>query len=121
MGSATHQNEDTEVHMRMNWQLWNYYHRCGYKKNFWQTLFKLLRENRISESDPGEGQLKFADVYKRQLGKSFIKALRFYVAGNNLLEFSPFKLWDPEKNKNYADGSGYPLNRVFSVGFNANF
>ena len=58
---------------------------------------------------------------KSILGKSFIKALRFYVAGNNLLEFSPFKLWDPEKNKNYADGSGYPLNRVFSVGFNANF
>ena len=58
---------------------------------------------------------------KSILGKSFIKVLRFYVAGNNLLEFSPFKLWDPEKNKNYADGSGYPLNRVFSVGFNANF
>lgn len=58
---------------------------------------------------------------KNLLSKSFIKALRFYVSGNNLLEFSPFKLWDPEKNKNNADGSGYPLNRVFSVGFNANF
>lgn len=60
MGTATHQNEDTEVHMRMNWQLWNYYHRCGYKKDFWQTLFKRLRQDRIVESNPGEGQLKFA-------------------------------------------------------------
>jgi TonB-linked SusC/RagA family outer membrane protein len=53
--------------------------------------------------------------------KTFIKAMRFYVAGNNLIQFSPFKLWDPEKNQNYADGSGYPLNRVFSIGLNANF
>ena len=60
MGSATHQNEDTEIHMRMNWQLWNYYHRCGYKTDFWQTLFKLLRNDRIVESDPGGAQLKFA-------------------------------------------------------------
>ena len=60
MGSATHQYEDTELHMRMNWQLWNYYHRCGHKPDFWPTLFRLLREDRIVESDPGAGQLKFA-------------------------------------------------------------
>lgn len=60
MGTSTHMNEDTEIHMRMNWQLWNYYHRCGYKPDFWPTLFKLLREDRITESNPGEGQLKFA-------------------------------------------------------------
>lgn len=53
------------------------------------------------------------------LQKSFIKSLRFYIAGNNLLTFSPFKLWDPEKGS--TDGSGYPLNRTFSIGFNANF
>lgn len=62
MGQATHQNEDTELHMRMNWQLWNYYHRCGYKPDFWQKLFKLLRENRITESNPGAGQLIFAKM-----------------------------------------------------------
>lgn len=55
-----HQGENTELHMRMNWQLWNYYHRCGFKPDFWPTLFKLLREDRINESDPGDGQLKFA-------------------------------------------------------------
>ena len=56
---------------------------------------------------------------KSLLQKNFIKSLRFYAAGNNLLQFSPFKLWDPEKGS--TDGSGYPLNRMFSIGFNANF
>ena len=78
MGDATHQGEDTEIHMRMNWQLWNYYHRCGYKPDFWQTLFKLLRENRIVENNPGEGQLKFAMMASK-------------AANENLTEF--FDLW----------------------------
>lgn len=78
MGNATHQNEDTEIHMRMNWQLWNYYHRCGYKPDFWQTLFKLLRQNRIVESDPGAGQLLFAKMASQ-------------AANENLTDF--FEMW----------------------------
>ena len=78
MGDATHQGEDTEIHMRMNWQLWNYYHRCGHNPRFWQTLFKLLREDRITESDPGAAQLKFA-----------MKASE--AANENLTDF--FDLW----------------------------
>lgn len=62
MGDATHMNEDTEIHLRMNWQMWNYYHRCGYQPNFWQTLFKLMRENRVPISDPGRKQLMFAKM-----------------------------------------------------------
>lgn len=78
MGTSTHQNEDTEIHLRMNWQLWNYYHRCGYKTDFWQTLFKLLRDNRITESDPGAGQLLFAKMASK-------------AANQNLTEF--FQIW----------------------------
>ena len=80
MGDATHQNEDTETHMRMNWQLWNYYHRCGIKKDFWQTLFKLMREeeNRIPESDPGKRQITFAKMASK-------------AAGEDLSDF--FSLW----------------------------
>lgn len=80
MGSATHQNEDTETHMRMNWQLWNYYHRCGFKKDFWPTLFKLMREqeNRVSDSNPGKRQLTFAMMACK-------------AAGQNLEDF--FDLW----------------------------
>ena len=55
-----YQGENTELHMRMNWQLWNYYHRCGHKPDFWQKLFKLMRENRISYDNPGAKQLLFA-------------------------------------------------------------
>lgn len=56
---------------------------------------------------------------KELMGKTFIKSLRFYLSGNNLLTFSKFKLWDPERGN--GDGSGYPPNRVVSFGFNANF
>ena len=43
MGDATHMNESTEIHMRLNWQLWNYFHRCGVDTEFWPKLFALLR------------------------------------------------------------------------------
>lgn len=80
MGTATHQGEDTETHMRMNWQLWNYYHRCGFKKDFWPTLFKLMREqeNKVPESNPGKRQLVFAMMACK-------------AAGQNLEDF--FELW----------------------------
>ncbi|MCH5330569.1 MAG: M60 family metallopeptidase, partial [Alistipes sp.] len=47
MGDATHMNESTEIHMRMNWQLWNYFHRCGFDPQFWPRLFYLLRTKYI--------------------------------------------------------------------------
>ncbi|WP_285829076.1 M60 family metallopeptidase [Bacteroides acidifaciens] len=80
MGDATHQGEDTEVHMRMNWQLWNYYHRCGYKTDFWQTLFKLMREEvgASYENDPGRKQLEFAKMASK-------------AANENLTDF--FEMW----------------------------
>lgn len=89
MGSATHQNEDTEVHMRMNWQLWNYYHRCGYKANFWQTLFKLMRENRIDESNPGAGQLLFAKMASKAANEDltdFFEMWGFFVPVDMTIE-----------------------------------
>ncbi len=61
MGDATHMNEDTETHMRMNWQLWNYFHRCNIKPDFWPTLFELMRELGLNEtSDCGRKQIEFA-------------------------------------------------------------
>ncbi|KAB5048298.1 carbohydrate-binding protein, partial [Bacteroides thetaiotaomicron] len=79
MGDATHQNEDTETHMRMNWQLWIYYHRCEYKTDFWQTLFKLMREVNMTEGeDPGKKQLEFAKMASK-------------AANQNLTDF--FEMW----------------------------
>ena len=57
---------------------------------------------------------------KKLLTRSgFIQSVRFYVAGNNLLTFSNFKLWDPEQGG--GEGASYPNNRVYSFGLNANF
>ena len=47
------------------------------------------------------------------------KMMRVYVSGTNLLTFSPFKYWDPEKGS--GNGLSYPLQRTFNLGFQFNF
>ncbi len=44
------------------------------------------------------------------------KNFRIYASATNLLTWSRFKLWDPEKGGN---GLGYPIQRVFNIGINA--
>lgn len=87
MGTATHQNEDTEIHMRMNWQLWNYFHRCGVMPDFWQKLFKKLRANPVPESDPGQKQMLFArlaaEVAQKDLS-DFFDMWCFFVPVDNV-------------------------------------
>ncbi|PRY97340.1 TonB-linked SusC/RagA family outer membrane protein [Marinilabilia salmonicolor] len=56
---------------------------------------------------------------KRILDKTFLSSGRIYLKGHNLYTFSSFDLWDPEKGG--GDGSGYPPNRVISLGFSTNF
>lgn len=50
--------------------------------------------------------------------KVFVKNLRVYFSGTNLLTFSSFKLWDPEMGGN---GLGYPVQRVFNLGAQISF
>ena len=64
MGTSTHQNEDTEIHMRMNWQLWIYYDLCKgneQEAKFWPKVFDIMRTTYkdVPESDPGARQLAF--------------------------------------------------------------
>ncbi|MDD3038571.1 TonB-dependent receptor [Bacteroides sp.] len=47
-----------------------------------------------------------------------ISSFRIYLSGSNLLLFSKFKLWDVEMA---GKGIGYPLQRVFNIGFNLTF
>lgn len=47
-----------------------------------------------------------------------MKNFRLYFSGTNLLTFSNFKLWDPEMAGN---GLGYPLQRVYNLGFQFTF
>ena len=77
-----YQGEDPEMHARMNWQLWNYYHRCGYNPQFFPTLFKLIRENRVSTQDPGENQMMYARMACRAANENltdFFERWGFFV------------------------------------------
>ena len=91
-GENVYQNEATEIHLRMHWQLFNYYHRCGYKPDFWPEMFKALRETRIVETNPGAAQLLFA--------KTACK-----VANEDLTEF--FDMWGFFKPVNNVAYSQY--------------
>lgn len=57
---------------------------------------------------------------KTVLNRTFIKSLRIYLAGTNLLTFSKFKLWDPEL-LDTTNGAKYPNNMTLTIGINANF
>lgn len=69
--------------------------------------FLRLKQAEIGYSIPGN--------WKKRL---HLDTFRFYLSGTNLLLFSKFKLWDVEMAGN---GLGYPLQRVFNVGFNLTF
>lgn len=98
MGTSTHQNEDTEIHMRMNWQLWIYYDLCmGHenKSEYWPKVFDLMRTKyKVPESDPGKRQMAFAKAASE-------------AAGQNLTDF--FETWgffkpvDNESVNQYGD------------------
>ena len=60
LGSVTHKNEDAELHMRMQWQLWNYFHRLGNMPDFFPKLFKYLRANPLVYASPGTAQMQYA-------------------------------------------------------------
>lgn len=53
-----------------------------------------------------------------ELGYSFYK-FRVYAAGTNLLTFSPFDLWDPEKGS--GNGLSYPIQQTAKIGIQFNF
>lgn len=95
MGSSTHQNEDTEIHMRMNWQLWIYYELCkGNEKEakFWPEVFRIMRTTyrNVPESDPGARQLAFVkavcDAAQEDLTDFFETWGLFKVVNNEQVE-----------------------------------
>lgn len=59
LGNAT--KADTELQMRMYWQLWIYFHGCGIKTDFYPLLFKYLREVNLKNPmrSPGQAQIDF--------------------------------------------------------------
>ncbi|MDR1004541.1 MAG: M60 family metallopeptidase [Prevotellaceae bacterium] len=85
-----------EIHMRMHWQLWNYYHRCGYMPDFWQKLFKALRKEPLNGNrSPGHAQLLFAMTASR-------------IANENLTDFFDFWGFLTPVNTEVDDYGKYP-------------
>lgn len=64
--------------------------------------------------------LELGYTFPRRLTEQFyVSNLRIYMTGSNLLTFSKFKLWDPERGG--GEGAAYPPNRVFTMGLNIYF
>lgn len=60
-----YEGEETELHMRMYWQLYTYYHECKNRKDFWPTVFRKMREKYngyYTEQEPGKSQMKFVEA-----------------------------------------------------------
>lgn len=53
------QNENMEMHTRLHWQLFTYFHRMGIQPRFYPDLFKRMRANRCPVDDPGGAQLNY--------------------------------------------------------------
>lgn len=88
LGDGSYQGEDPNLHMRMYWQLWNYYHNCGYKKDFYPALFNYFRDGHQMPNQSG-------DYYNLE-EKAGECQLQFYeacciVSGEDLTEF--FDTW----------------------------
>lgn len=55
------------------------------------------------------------------LAKAGISSVRLYVAGTNLLTFTPLKHWDPEKGSGDTRNDVHPNMRTYSIGINVQF
>ena len=85
----SYQGENAELHMRMNWQLWNYYHNCGVKTDFFPALFAYMRDGHHLPNQQAESYYGLTE----DLG---LCQLEYYeaccaVAGQDLTEF--FDTW----------------------------
>lgn len=62
----------------------------------------------------------FLRLKTAEIGYTWKKiGLRAYLSGTNLLTFSGFKYWDPEKGS--GNGLSYPLQRTFNIGLQFNY
>lgn len=82
--------EETGIHMRLNWQLWNYYHRVRGDELFFGRVFKIMRALGMNETDDcGRKMLEYAVACSE-------------AAGENLTDF--FESWGFFKTLNSTIG-----------------
>ena len=92
--------------MRIYWQLWLYFHRCGIKSDFYPELFKKLRNNRNLNNIPvGERQMLFvkyaSDIAQKNLADFFDM---FYIGEGETVYF---ELLDCYKENKKNGGSRF--------------
>lgn len=88
----------------------------------WPRLSPTRVENNIQRSTWFQRDGSFLRLKQAEVGytlpavwaeRLWMKSLRVYANGTNLLSWSKFKLWDVEMASN---GLGYPVQRVFNLG-----
>jgi hypothetical protein len=75
-----------------------------------------LRNGRIFRLKTLELGYTFPQKWLKKTG--FIESARIYFSSSNLFKIDDFEEWDIEMG---ANGLGYPLQRVFSVGAHVTF
>jgi TonB-linked SusC/RagA family outer membrane protein len=94
---------------------------------FWPRLSTYLNNNNTPTSTWWMRDGSFLRLKQMELGytvprnltkKWHMDSLRFYVSGTNLLNWSSFKMWDPEQG---ASALNYPLQRTINIGLNVTF
>jgi TonB-linked SusC/RagA family outer membrane protein len=83
--------------------------------NNYQTSTWFMRNNSYIRLKTVEMGYSLPKKLVRKVGLS---NFRLYLSGNNLINWSNFKLWDAEMGGN---GLGYPIQRVYNLGVNVEF
>lgn len=82
-------DEETGIHMRMNWQLWNYYHRVRKDELFFVRVFKIMRSLGMNETeDCGRKMLEYAVACSEAAGEDltdFFEAWGFFKPLNSTI------------------------------------
>ena len=95
---------------------------------FWPRLSRMENKNNAQSStwwlrNMSMLRLKNIEVgysfSKKTLLPNFIQSARIFIAGSNLLQFSKFKMWDPELDT--PNGQCYPITKSVSLGLNVSF
>ncbi len=101
--------EETGIHMRLNWQLWNYYHRVLGDEKFFGRVFQNMRALAMDEtSDIGRKSLEYAVACSEAAGEDltdffeawgFLKPVNSYVAqyGTYLYRVTPAMIADAKE------------------------
>ncbi len=86
---AQYQGENTEMHIRMNWQLFTYFHRIGIKPDFFPRLFSLMREHGCEWTEPGCSQMNYVKYACQAAGldlTGFFEFWGFFRPVNQVVE-----------------------------------